>query len=94
MATRDITVTVDKSEWRALKYAAECAGMSLEAYVCWGVRLLALESRPEGAARHHSAVRAPAVRRTPRVADELESVAWSETFAERLSHRAEGFRND
>lgn len=95
MATRDITVTVDKSEWRALKYAAECAGMSLEAYVCWGVRLLALQSRPEGgAARHHSAVRAPAVRRAPRVVEELESAAWSETFAERLSHRAEGFRDD
>ncbi|WP_040741273.1 hypothetical protein [Nocardia tenerifensis] len=63
MATREITVTVAKSEWRTLRAAAECAGMSLEAYVSWGVRLLALESGTAGATRRLSAPQSPAAPR-------------------------------
>ncbi|PXX69271.1 hypothetical protein DFR70_102960 [Nocardia tenerifensis] len=94
MATREITVTVAKSEWRTLRAAAECAGMSLEAYVSWGVRLLALESGTAGATRRLSAPQSPAAPRPPKVVDEPESVAWAETFTERLAHRADGFRDD
>ncbi|MEV6101315.1 hypothetical protein [Nocardia sp. NPDC051981] len=51
MASRDIVVRVGEDDWLALDDAAECAGMSVEAYVCWGVRLLALQARPGGAKR-------------------------------------------
>ncbi|MEV0251481.1 hypothetical protein AB0H76_33145 [Nocardia sp. NPDC050712] len=91
MATREITVTVsmDDDQWHSIAEAAECAGMTLEAYLSWGVRLLSAQSRPgknlAGAPRTHP------TRKRAKVAEEPES-AWTETFAERLSHRAEQYR--
>ncbi|NNH74924.1 hypothetical protein HLB23_34610 [Nocardia uniformis] len=94
MTTRDIavTVTMDDVEWQHLRDAAECAGMSLEAYVCWGVRLLAVGTKPgKSLGRAFPAV-VPAPRTPPQVGD--ESQVWAETFTERLSHRVEQFRDD
>ncbi|RDI54458.1 hypothetical protein [Nocardia mexicana] len=95
MSTRDITVTVtvDEAEWLSLNDAAECAGMGMRAYIAWGVRLLAAETRP-GRTRASSELRGlQSARRKPEIDDEPESVAWAETFAERLSHRTEPFRD-
>ncbi|MFI6866106.1 hypothetical protein [Nocardia sp. NPDC050406] len=95
MATREITVTVsvDGDEWDILRDAAECAGMSVEAYLRWSVRLVALRSRP-GRALRPEGLELPRARRGAREVDEPEAVAWAETFTERLSHRTEQFRND
>ncbi|MET8429039.1 hypothetical protein [Nocardia sp. NPDC004860] len=49
MASRDIVVTVSEDDWLTLKDAAECARMSVAAYVCCGVRLLAMQACPGGA---------------------------------------------
>ncbi|WP_280369658.1 hypothetical protein [Nocardia wallacei] len=94
MSTRDITVTVtvDEADWLELSDAAECAGMGVDAYVAWGVRLLAARTAPGRTLRADDHPGLPPVRRRPDVADEPESAAWTETFAERLSHRAEAFR--
>ncbi|MFE3262355.1 hypothetical protein ACFXPS_43940 [Nocardia sp. NPDC059091] len=54
MASRDIVVTVGEDDWLTLNDAAECAGMSVAAYVCWAVRLMAMQARP--AARNRTAV--------------------------------------
>lgn len=94
MATRDttLTITMDDDEWNRLRDAAECAGMSLEAYICWGVRLLAVPTRSG-----RNLGREPLGQSsTPRRAadnDESDSAAWAETFAERLAHHAEPFRD-
>ncbi|MGW4245192.1 hypothetical protein [Nocardia sp. NPDC004722] len=86
MASKDLVVTVDRDDWRALKDAAECAGMSVEAYVSWGIRVLALQARPGRSVRRDGVV--PRVRgRSRQPADESESAAWTETFSERLSCR-------
>ncbi|MFE3229524.1 hypothetical protein [Nocardia sp. NPDC059228] len=90
MATREIVVTVDENDWGVLHHAADCAGMCVEAYASWGMRLLALQARSEETSQH----RAHAGPKAAQTADESESVAWVETFAERLSHRADQFRND
>ncbi|MBF6174741.1 hypothetical protein [Nocardia blacklockiae] len=96
MSTRDITVTVtvDEAEWLSLTDAAECAGMRLDAYLAWAVRLLAANAQPGLAPRPDEPRGLRVTRRRPEIVDESESVAWAETFAERLSHRADAFRED
>lgn len=94
MATKEITVTLDEDDWRALSAAADCAGMSVEAYASWGVRLLAMQARPGRPLRHDAVSGSKAVLRASGEAEEPDSVAWTETFAERLSHRTGQFRND
>lgn len=96
MATREInvTVTLDEDSWRDLEDAAECAGMGLEAYICWGVRLLAEGNRPGQAPRSAAPGKPLAARRIRPVIEEPESVAWAESFAERLSHFSVQFRSD
>ncbi|MFC9894561.1 hypothetical protein ACFVMC_12795 [Nocardia sp. NPDC127579] len=90
MATRDVTVTVsmDDAQWHTLHDAAECAGMTLEAYLSWGVRLLATQPRPG----KNLTGAAPTRITSPRSAAEETESAWTESFAERLSHRAEPYR--
>lgn len=83
MAIRDIVVTVGEDDWDTLVDSAEAAGMSIEAYLSWCVRVLAMQSRPGGQARPLLDRSAP-VRHIPE--DESESAAWTETFCERLSH--------
>lgn len=89
-----MTVTMDDEEWHNLTDAAECAGMTVEAYLCWTVRLLAAQSRPgknlAGAARGQ----VPARRKRVPECEESESTAWTDTFTERLTHRAETYRDD
>ncbi|MEU8899886.1 hypothetical protein [Nocardia sp. NPDC048505] len=93
MATRDVTVTVsmDDAQWGNLVDAAECAGMSVEAYLSWGVRMVAAQAGPgknlAGAARGQRPVR----RKRAAVTEPAES-AWTESFSERLSLRAEPYR--
>ncbi|MBF6237539.1 hypothetical protein IU474_10705 [Nocardia otitidiscaviarum] len=94
MASKDIVVTVSEGDWLTLRDAAECAGMSVPAYVRWGVRLLALRAGPGGSERRDIPVPPRASHRTPITPDEPESTAWTETFAERLSHRADTFHID
>ncbi|MFJ9371483.1 hypothetical protein ACIRRA_44785 [Nocardia sp. NPDC101769] len=78
MASRDIVVTVGEDDWLTLNDAAECAGMSVEAYVSWGVWLLALQARlGTGASKMRL--------RASGLGEESETVAWTETFAQRLS---------
>ncbi|WP_194819758.1 hypothetical protein [Nocardia sp. XZ_19_385] len=93
MAARDITVTVsmDDDQWHSLADAAECAGMTLEAYLCWGVRLMAAQARPGKnlTGGHRTPITAP--RKGVQGVEEPDS-AWTETFTERLSHRAEQYR--
>ncbi|MBL1076805.1 hypothetical protein JK358_20625 [Nocardia sp. 2] len=83
-----------KSDWLALRDAAECAGMGVEAYIAWSVRLLALQARAGGAGRHGVSARPAPVRRRAAIPDDPESAAWTDSFAERLSHRAEQFRDE
>ncbi|MGV9413687.1 hypothetical protein ACWDOP_27615 [Nocardia sp. NPDC003693] len=94
MATKDVTVTVtmDEDEWRDLRAAAECAGMPLEAYIRWGVRLLAAPPRPGKNLGRGPLERRATRRRIADHADESEAAAWTETFAERLSHHSEQYR--
>ncbi|MFE3002739.1 hypothetical protein ACFXG4_48245 [Nocardia sp. NPDC059246] len=89
MASRDIVVTVGEDDWLTLKDAADDAGMNVEAYVSWGVRLLAMQARPGGSQRRESFGGSTPTRRTFDTAEESESAAWAETFTERLSHRAD-----
>ncbi|MFE3229130.1 hypothetical protein [Nocardia sp. NPDC059228] len=89
MASRDIVVRVGEDDWLALDDAAECAGMSVEAYVCWGVRLLALQARPGGAKREAAAGGPRTGRRASVRPEESESAVWAESFAQRLSGRAD-----
>ncbi|WP_433592744.1 hypothetical protein [Nocardia sp. CA-145437] len=91
MASRDIVVSVGDDDWLTLSDAAECAGMSVAAYVAWGVRVLAFQARPGGSKRRPS-TSPSATRRRAKSADETESMAWAETFSERLSHRADRYR--
>lgn len=86
MDSRDIAVTVGEEDWLALHQAAEAAGMSVEAYVSWGVRILAMQARP---GRRESRPASPPRRRDDAVAEESEAAAWAETFTQRLSHRAD-----
>ncbi len=94
MGTREITVTVDEDDWLPLRDAADCAGMSVSAYVAWAVRLLAMQAQPGRSARNEVPVASRAARPSIDAGDEPESAAWMATFSERLSHRAEQFRND
>ncbi|MFJ9369676.1 hypothetical protein ACIRRA_35400 [Nocardia sp. NPDC101769] len=89
-----MTVTVDDSEWLALNDAAECAGMSVETYICWGVRLLALQAVPGSVRGRMSTPQSTVPRRIDERLDAPQSTDWAETFAERLSHRVEQFRGD
>lgn len=93
MATRDIVVTVDEYEWLVLEDAAECAGMSVQAYASWVVRLAAMQSRSD-IARRRATLASKSAPRAIDTAEQSESVAWAETFSERLSHRVERFRED
>ncbi|MGW4371772.1 hypothetical protein ACWEKT_39765 [Nocardia takedensis] len=94
MATKDVTVTVtmDEHDWRLVEDAADCAGMTVQRYIAWNVRLLAEQSRP-------GAPQAPghALSRPPRpipVVEESDDAVWVEAFAERLGHRADLYRED
>ncbi|AYF76906.1 hypothetical protein D7D52_27355 [Nocardia yunnanensis] len=82
-------VTMSEKDWLVVRDAAECAGMTVEEYVAWSVRLLALQSRPGGARRRDFAGGRRPGRRKPARVEETEATAWADTFTERLSHRAE-----
>ncbi len=93
MAIRDVTVTVtiDENDWRLLQDAADCAGMTVQAYIGWNTKLLAQQSGPAVAEVRHQ--RSPSrSRRIPVVVDETEEQAWESSFTERLSHRADLYR--
>lgn len=94
MKTKEITVRVKKGQWRAISAAADCAGMSVEDYIRWSVKLLALQSRPGGNPHQTSTTHPEPRRRARPVLDQPESTAWEECFAEQLSHRIEQFRDD
>lgn len=88
---REFTLTLSSgdSDWQAVHDAAECAGMSVEGYVRWLVRILVQAASGSGTPRHtprDTSSRAGA--ETP----EPESTGWEETFSERLVQRAEQFR--
>ncbi|MFE3227310.1 hypothetical protein [Nocardia sp. NPDC059228] len=89
MSSKDIVVTVGEDDWLTLRDAAECAGMSVEAYVSWGVRVLALQARPGGVKQGGRTGGLRARRRATGTAEESESAAWTETFTQRLSHRVD-----
>lgn len=91
MATKDVTLTVtmDEDQWRLIEDAAECAGMTVPDYLTWHVRLLAEQARP-GAPRR--SITPP--RRRVAVAEESGHEVWVESFAERLGHRADPYRED
>ncbi|MEV6066696.1 hypothetical protein AB0L82_09135 [Nocardia sp. NPDC052001] len=89
MASRDISVTVGEDDWRALVAAAEAAGMGVEAYVSWCVRILALQAQPGGGKRAERLGHVKARRRKAAADEGTEAAAWAETFTERLSHRAD-----
>lgn len=93
MATRDVTVTVtmDEGDWQLLEEAADCAGMTVQAYIGWNTRLLAQQSRPDAASARHQKIRRRH-RRAVAVIEEPEEQAWAESFTERLSHRTEPYR--
>ncbi|WP_433567385.1 hypothetical protein ACQP1O_20635 [Nocardia sp. CA-151230] len=87
MASRDIVVTVGEDDWLVLNDAAEGAGMSMEAYVSWGVRVLALQAR-SGAVEPDGREGSPDMPiSASETAEDSEASAWVESFAERLSHR-------
>ncbi|WP_148282700.1 hypothetical protein [Nocardia brasiliensis] len=94
MKTKEITVRVKKGQWRDLSAAADCAGMRVEDYIRWSVKLLALQSRPDSNPHPASTARPEPRRRARAVLDRPESTAWEECFAEQLSHRLEQFRDD
>ncbi|WP_433521246.1 hypothetical protein ACQPZ2_28320 [Nocardia pseudovaccinii] len=91
MATKEVTVTVtvDDTEWAQLCDAAECAGMSVPDYLARSARLVALQPRmarsrvPRDLPRHGASHD-----------DDSETAAWTESFSQRLHHRADLFRND
>lgn len=93
MATRDVTVTVtiDEDDWRLLRDAADCAGMTVQAYIGWNTKLLAQQVGPAEAEVRHQRP-ASRSRRVPVVVDESEEQAWESSFTERLSHRADLYR--
>lgn len=88
MVSRDIVVTVGEDDWLTLSDAAECAGMNVEAYVSWSVRLLALQARPGEAKQRGVAANSPG-QRAGQPSEDSESAAWTESFAQRLSHRTD-----
>lgn len=83
MAIRDIVVTVGEDDWDTLVDSAEAAGMGIEAYLSWCVRVLAMQSRP-GVSHSTLLDRSTNARHIPE--EESESAAWTESFCERLSH--------
>ncbi|MFF2549498.1 hypothetical protein ACFVUS_00810 [Nocardia sp. NPDC058058] len=82
-------MTVGDDDWRALVAAAEAAGMGVEAYVSWCVRILAMQAQPGSGHRRQRLGQVRARRRGAAVDDGTEAAAWAETFTERLSHRAD-----
>ncbi|MEU1428522.1 hypothetical protein ABZ412_15745 [Nocardia sp. NPDC005746] len=88
MASRDIVVTVGEDDLLMLGDAAECAGMSVQAYVSWGVRLMALQARAKTDKQRGAAPGRP-IQPAERTSEESESAAWTESFAQQLSHRAD-----
>ncbi|MBF4999722.1 hypothetical protein IRT45_21495 [Nocardia sp. BSTN01] len=93
MASREITVSLDDTDWGALCEAADQAGMSVPDYVDWAVRLVALSARSRRDLRPDPAGPLPRRGRADS-SGECESTAWMDTFAERLHQRAEQFRYD
>ncbi|WP_227981336.1 hypothetical protein [Nocardia spumae] len=83
-----VTVTVDDIEWAQLCDVAECAGMSVRDYLATSVREVALQSRPPRSLRSHPMNRRP---RRSAADDDSETAAWTESFSDRLRHRAEAF---
>ncbi|MFI2589860.1 hypothetical protein ACH498_25155 [Rhodococcus erythropolis] len=79
MDSREIAVTVGEGDWLTLHQAADAAGMSVEAYVSWGVRILAMQARPGGTG-HRECSAGPLPRRDDASGEESEAAAWAETF--------------
>ncbi|WP_433715071.1 hypothetical protein ACQP2U_14235 [Nocardia sp. CA-084685] len=92
MATREVTVTVsvEETEWAELCDAAVCAGMSVPDYLARSARLVALQPR---AARPLRVPRDGPPRASSQD-DDSETAAWTESFSQRLHHRADQFRDD
>ncbi|UGT44617.1 hypothetical protein LTV02_15025 [Nocardia yamanashiensis] len=88
MTTWDIVVTVGEEDRLVLMEAADAAGMGLEAYLSWCVRILAMQARPGSGKQHNLPGQARPGRPAPED-DESEAAAWAETFSQRLSHRAD-----
>ncbi|MEC3957634.1 hypothetical protein VMT65_31690 [Nocardia sp. CDC153] len=89
MPSWDIVVTVGDEDRLTLLEAADAAGMSLEAYLSWCVRILAMQARPGGDKRAALPGQARPGRSVPDEDDGSEAAAWAETFTQRLSHRAD-----
>ncbi|MEV6101820.1 hypothetical protein [Nocardia sp. NPDC051981] len=91
MASRDIVVTVCEDDWLALNDAAECAGMSVEAYLSWEARLFAFALQARPGTRHDSRAAGPRPgwRASGLIEDESETAAWTQTFAQRVSSRGD-----
>ncbi len=92
MATKEVTVTVtvDDTEWAQLCDAAECAGMSVLEYLAHSARLVALEPRAPRRLRLPRDFRPQG----PSQDNDSETVAWTESFSQRLHQRVDSFRND
>ncbi|WP_433680355.1 hypothetical protein [Nocardia sp. CA-119907] len=92
MATKEVTVTVtvDDTEWAELCDAAMCAGMSVPDYLARIARLVALQPR----ASRPLLVPGDVPPRGSSHDDDSETAAWTESFSQRLHHRADLFRND
>ncbi|WP_063007196.1 hypothetical protein [Nocardia kruczakiae] len=88
MGSREIAVTVDEQDWSALCQAAEAAGMSVAAYVSWGVQILAMRARP-GTSGRREIPSAPPRSRDDDLAEESAGAVWEETFTQRLAHRGD-----
>ncbi|MFF2554964.1 hypothetical protein ACFVUS_28445 [Nocardia sp. NPDC058058] len=89
MVSKEIVVTVGEEDWRTLIDAAEAAGMSVEAYASWCIRIIAVQARPGGGKRAGELGQAKSAKRASERDDESESAAWAETFSERLSNRTD-----
>lgn len=87
MGSKEIVVTVGEEDWRTLIDAADAAGMSVEAYASWCIRIFAVQARPGGGKRAGELGRTKTAKRAADIDEDSESAAWAETFTERLSHR-------
>ncbi|MGX1808972.1 hypothetical protein ACWIGI_24900 [Nocardia sp. NPDC055321] len=84
-----LTLTSGDSDWQAVHDAAECAGMSVEGYIRWLVRILVQAASGSGTTHHTPLAKGP---RAGAALPEPEAAGWDETFSERLVQRAAQFR--
>ncbi|MGW4371007.1 hypothetical protein ACWEKT_35730 [Nocardia takedensis] len=73
-----VSVTMRERDHRALRAAAEVAGMDLDDYLAWAMRLLAEQATTSGPRRGRAAGPV-AARRIGVQAEEPEAQAWTES---------------